>query len=107
MGTQQTGANPWHACPTPQFVTTLAGSWFINSTDGGYVEFGPGDVLYQDDCKCLSVAGKTPVHYSGALGGPCNQLVMSVDTAPIVYNGDEEDDMCDWVKAFSRSEVTV
>ena len=29
--TQQVGSNPWHQCPTSQFVVTLAGAWYINS----------------------------------------------------------------------------
>ena len=45
--TQQTGDNPWHQCPSPQLVVTLAGSWYIRTTDGGYVEMHAGDVLYQ------------------------------------------------------------
>ena len=30
--TQQIGDNPWHQCPTSQFVVTLDGTWYINST---------------------------------------------------------------------------
>jgi hypothetical protein len=27
--TQQVGENPWHFCPSPQFVVTLEGSWCL------------------------------------------------------------------------------
>ena len=77
--TQQTGDNPWHQCPTSQIVVTLAGGWFVNTTDGGHVEMREGAVLYQDDYRGLVVAGRQPQHYSGTLdGAPCNQLVVQV-----------------------------
>lgn len=76
--TQQTGENPWHQCPHSQFVVTLSGLWYINTTAGDYVVMNPGDLLFQDDYKGLLVNGTAPVHYSGALRGPCNQMVMSM-----------------------------
>eukprot|EP00966_Prymnesium_polylepis_P241647 5588087-Prymnesium_polylepis.1 len=92
--TQQTGANPWHPCPSPQLVVTLAGSWYVNTTDGDSVVFRPGDVLYQDDSRGLTVAGNQPSHFSGAVGGPCNQLVISVAKSPVL-----DDVSCDWLNA--------
>mmetsp|Transcript_46751 Transcript_46751/g.109051 ORF Transcript_46751/g.109051 Transcript_46751/m.109051 type:complete len:197 (+) Transcript_46751:32-622(+) len=89
--TQQLGDNPWHPCPSPQFVVTLAGAWYINTTDGDYIEFNAGDLLYQDDSKGLIVSGVEPVHYSGTIGGPCNQLVISVSRSPAPGS-----DSCDW-----------
>lgn len=47
--TQQVGENPWHYCPSPQFVVTLEGSWYIRTSDGKTTTFKPGDVLYQDN----------------------------------------------------------
>ena len=47
--TQQVGENPWHFCPSPQFVVTLEGSWYIRTSDGKTTTFKPGDVLYQDN----------------------------------------------------------
>ena len=47
--TQQVGENPWHFCPSPQFVVTLEGSWYIRTSDGKTTTFRPGDVLYQDN----------------------------------------------------------
>ena len=47
--TQQVGENPWHFCPSPQFVITLEGSWYIRTSDGKTTTFKPGDVLYQDN----------------------------------------------------------
>ena len=49
MVTQQVGENPWHFCPSPQFVVTLEGSWYIRTSDGETTTFRPGDVLYQDN----------------------------------------------------------
>ena len=90
--TQQTGNNPWHQCPTSQFVITLAGQWFVNTTDGDSVIMGPGDVLYQDDFKGRVVGGTQPNHFSGSVNGPCNQLVISTSSmAPTVG-----DPGCDW-----------
>ncbi|EOD18491.1 hypothetical protein EMIHUDRAFT_196792 [Emiliania huxleyi CCMP1516] len=57
--TQQVGENPWHHCPSPQFVVTLDGSLYIRTSDGEVTTFSKGD------------------------GGPCNQLVLGV--APKVF----------------------
>ena len=40
--TQQVGENPWHYCPSPQFVVTLEGSWYIRTSDGKTTTFRPG-----------------------------------------------------------------
>ena len=45
--TQQFGPNPWHYCPSPQFVVTLSGQWYIETGDGDVIVMSPGDVLYQ------------------------------------------------------------
>ena len=84
--TQQVGENPWHFCPSPQFVVTLEGSWYIRTSDGKTTTFRPGDVLYQDNSSDhpsakLGASGQAPSgaqHWSGANGGPCNQLVLGV-----------------------------
>ena len=84
--TQQVGENPWHFCPSPQFVVTLEGSWYIRTSDGKTTTFKPGDVLYQDNSAehplaKLGASGQAPSgaqHWSGANGGPCNQLVLGV-----------------------------
>ena len=84
--TQQVGENPWHYCPSPQFVVTLEGSWYIRTSDGKTTTFKPGDVLYQDNSAehplaKLGASGQAPSgaqHWSGANGGPCNQLVLGV-----------------------------
>lgn len=73
--TQQTGDNPWHPCPKTQFVVTLGGAWFVNTTDGDSVVMRAGDVLFQEDSADL---GLNATHYSGSLGGPCNQFVIQV-----------------------------
>ena len=88
--TQQTGDNPWHPSPQTQFVVTLSGAWFINTTDGDYVEMRPGDVLFQDDYRDSPLGGK---HYSGTLDGePCNQLVIAVEQPAAEIPAD----LCDW-----------
>ena len=126
--TQQVGENPWHFCPSPQFVVTLEGSWYIRTSDGKTTTFRPGDVLYCVEIKFrtplvdrldgveahegprnisqdklshwmistqvlyqdnsaehplakLGASGQAPSgaqHWSGANGGPCNQLVLGV-----------------------------
>ena len=94
MLTQMQGDNPWHQCPTSQFVVVLEGSWFINTTAGDYIEMGPGHVLYQDDYKGLVVNGVSPVHFSGSLhDAPCNQMIVSTASREAVPN----DFSCDWV----------
>ena len=86
--------NPWHQCPTAQFVIPMSGWWRVNTTDGDWLDRGPGHVLYQDDYVGLSVGGKSPKHYSSTIGGPCNQLVISAAgrTATV------DDQTCDWVR---------
>jgi len=81
--TQQFGDNPFHYCPAPQFVVTLAGRWVVRTPDGEELIMGPGDVLYQDNTKDhpLAVAGTHRcMHFSGAVGGACNQLVIQLKT---------------------------
>jgi len=96
--TQQVGDNPWHQCPTSQFVVTIDGTWFVNTTNGDYVEMSRGHVLYQDDYKGLIMPnGVQPVHYSGVVGSePCNQMVIS--TASHLVSVD--DTSCDWTRNF-------
>ncbi len=83
--TQQFAENPWHYCPSPQFVITTKGSWYIETGDGDRIEFRVGDVLYQDNIAehPMAIAGtQRAMHYSGPVGGPCNQLVLQVDRPP-------------------------
>lgn len=82
--TQQFGENPWHYCPAPQFVVTLAGRWFVRTPDGDEIVMGPGDLLYQDNTSehPKAVEGtRQCMHYSGAVEGPCNQLIIQLKTA--------------------------
>ena len=81
--TQQFGDNPWHYCPAPQFVITLAGRWFVRTPDGDELVMQPGDVLYQDNTKDHPLAQQGTrhcMHYSGAVGGACNQLIIQLRT---------------------------
>mmetsp|Transcript_35252 Transcript_35252/g.77566 ORF Transcript_35252/g.77566 Transcript_35252/m.77566 type:complete len:205 (+) Transcript_35252:3-617(+) len=86
--TQQFGENPWHHCPAPQFVTTIAGSWYIKTTDGDVLIMKPGDVLFQDNIKSHPRAEggtRKAMHFSGVHGDePCNQLIVQVDVEPQV-----------------------
>ena len=89
--TQQFGPNPWHYCPSPQFVITLRGQWYIETGDGEIIVMTPGDCLYQDNVKehPFAVEGtRAAQHYSGVVPGtgPCNQLVIQVDTVPTPDN---------------------
>ncbi|GMI11326.1 hypothetical protein TrLO_g7761 [Triparma laevis f. longispina] len=96
--TQMSGDNPWHQCPTSQFVIVLDGAWFVNATSGDYIEMGPGHVLYQDDYKGLEVnGGFLPMHYSGSVGEePCNQMIISAAGRDAVV----DDISCNWVSQF-------
>jgi hypothetical protein len=86
------GDNPWHQCPKVQFVVPLEGSWFVNTTDGGYISMGPGHVLFQEDSPDSL---PNAMHYSGSNNGPCNQMVLQLNERPILDN-----DSCDWVAQF-------
>ena len=67
-------------------MITLDGSWYIRTADGKTTVFEKGDVLYQDNSPqhplaSLGPSGQAPggaQHWSGANGGPCNQLVLQV-----------------------------
>ncbi|KAL3699758.1 hypothetical protein R1sor_017780 [Riccia sorocarpa] len=77
---------PLHPCPEVQFVITLSGSWFIETTDGSRYEFQPGEVLFQDNVK-WSPAAKLPQHYSGVVGDqPCQQFIIQFKRAPEIDN---------------------
>lgn len=77
-------AQPLHPAPQVQFVVTLSGSWYIETTDGTRHEFVKGDLLFQDDIS-TSPADKTPEHYSGTVGNePCQQLVVQLTRPPQV-----------------------
>jgi len=72
--TQQVGENPWHFCPSPQFVVTLEGSWYIRTSDGKTTTFRPGDVLYQvrrsvlvTSLRRVAVMASTTSHSSYAI----------------------------------------
>eukprot|EP00931_Biecheleriopsis_adriatica_P010463 TRINITY_DN111531_c0_g1_i1.p2 TRINITY_DN111531_c0_g1~~TRINITY_DN111531_c0_g1_i1.p2 ORF type:complete len:183 (-),score=19.57 TRINITY_DN111531_c0_g1_i1:93-641(-) len=84
--TQQLGPNSWHHCPQAQFVVTLAGAWFVNSTDGDQRFLTPGTWLWQDDSAHHPAAEngtRKAMHYSEALG-PCNQMVLQFEKKPVV-----------------------
>ncbi|KAL2652033.1 hypothetical protein R1flu_020161 [Riccia fluitans] len=77
---------PLHSCPQVQFVITLSGSWYIETTDRSRYEFQPGEVLFQDNVED-SPAAKPPQHYSGVVGDqPCQQFIIQFDRAPEVDN---------------------
>ncbi|KAL3693057.1 hypothetical protein R1sor_006708 [Riccia sorocarpa] len=77
---------PLHSTPAVQFVITLSGSWYINTTDATYHAFQAGDVLFQDNTKD-SPAAKVPQHFSGAVGDvPCQQFILQINRKPEVNN---------------------
>mmetsp|Transcript_85893 Transcript_85893/g.134309 ORF Transcript_85893/g.134309 Transcript_85893/m.134309 type:complete len:188 (-) Transcript_85893:143-706(-) len=84
--TQQLGPNPWHHCPGTQFVVTLSGTWFVNTTDGAQRFLPPGTWLFQDDSAkhpAAEAGTRKAMHYSEAVG-PCNQLVIGWNKEPVV-----------------------
>eukprot|EP00929_Paragymnodinium_shiwhaense_P111618 TRINITY_DN79963_c0_g1_i1.p1 TRINITY_DN79963_c0_g1~~TRINITY_DN79963_c0_g1_i1.p1 ORF type:complete len:239 (+),score=41.80 TRINITY_DN79963_c0_g1_i1:64-780(+) len=84
--TQQLGPNPWHHCPQTQFVVTLSGTWFINTTDGNQRYLPTGTWLFQDNSAkhpAAEAGTRKAMHYSEAVG-PCNQLVLQWDKQPVI-----------------------
>mmetsp|Transcript_82981 Transcript_82981/g.216258 ORF Transcript_82981/g.216258 Transcript_82981/m.216258 type:complete len:210 (+) Transcript_82981:81-710(+) len=86
--TQQVGANPWHHCPQTQFVVTLSGTWFVNTTDGDQRFLPTGSWLFQSDTPNNPAAEpgtRKAMHYSEAVG-PCNQMVLQLQRPPAVVD---------------------
>lgn len=78
--------NPWHVTPSVQFVITIAGQWYVKTTDGFERIFAAGDILFQDNVAD-GPASKEPKHYSGTYGDvPCQQLIIQVDRKPEIDN---------------------
>jgi len=82
--------NPWHYCPTSQFVFVTKGSWWIQTTDGTRVTLGTNDLLYQDNSEAvaellgdvgLENAGK---HASGTDDDLCQQVIVQVKRDPVL-----------------------
>ena len=73
----------WHESPKPQWVTPLAGRWFLETHDGTRVEMGPGDIHFGQDQGTREDAGRQG-HRSGQLGEePCVQLIVQFRTSPL------------------------
>jgi len=84
--TQQSGPEAWHHSPQAQFVVTLAGTWFVNTTDGDQRYLHPGSWLFQDNSErhpAAMLGTRRAMHYSEAVG-PCNQMVVRWKRAPVV-----------------------
>ena len=68
--TQQVGENPWHYCPSPQFVVTLEGSWYIRTSDGKTTTFKPGDVRLSASIRhAIDARMPTPPPRAGLISG--------------------------------------
>src|SRR5262245_25676516 len=39
----------WHENPKPQWIVPISGRWFVETTDGGRVVMGPGEVSFGGD----------------------------------------------------------
>ncbi|KAG0589951.1 hypothetical protein M758_1G057600 [Ceratodon purpureus] len=79
-------AQPLHNTPIVQFVATLSGSWYIETTDGTRRNLKKGQLLFQDN-TANSPADKSPQHYSGTHGDkPCHQLIIQLSRPPQVDN---------------------
>jgi hypothetical protein len=57
----------WHKNPQPQWIVPLSGRWFVETTDGGKIEMGPGEVSFGGDQGARAVDGKIG-HRSGTVG---------------------------------------
>lgn len=76
----------WHCCPQVQYVICLSGKWYIETSDGSRREFGPGEILFQDNIEG-SPASKKPQHKSGVVGDSVNQqLILQVERKAEVDN---------------------
>ena len=76
--TQQVGENPWHYCPSPQFVVTLEGSWYIRTSDGKTTTFKPGDVLYQ---VCVAASLVVSLRRVAAMASATSHPPYAIDAA--------------------------
>lgn len=82
--TQMIGPNPWHHCPQPQFVVVLAGSWYVNTTDGDQRHLPMGSWLWQDDSAKHPAAMEgthRAMHFSEA-DAPCSQMILQLKKKP-------------------------
>ena len=92
--TQMFGENPWHYAPSAQFVITLEGSWYVQTSDGKTVVMRPGDVMYQDNTMAhpsAKAGTQLAMHYSGVAPGEktCSQMVIQVERKPSADNKGE------------------
>lgn len=70
--------NPWHPCPSPQWVVCLSGSWWVEASDGARRELRAGELLWQDNTAACPAA-KVPRHYSGCGASGCAQMIVQAE----------------------------
>ena len=76
----------WHENPKPQWISVLAGRWFVESTDGTRVEMGVGDLAFGGDQNAKEDAHGRVGHRSGTLGSePCSLMIVQLD--PKIWAG--------------------
>lgn len=72
----------WHKSPKAQWVIPTEGKWYIESMDGNYKEYGPGEISFGYDINSKLKNNKIG-HLSGAVGDTgVKVIVIQVDTLP-------------------------
>lgn len=72
----------WHKNPMPQWIIPLSGQWFVKTTDGKYVEMGPGDISFGGDQAAQMINGQEG-HQSGSVDHkPAKVIVVQLNQPP-------------------------
>lgn len=70
----------WHENPKPQWIVTLSGSWYVETTDGVRVEMGPGEVSFGCDQNSRPDGEGRTGHLSGVVGdAPCMLMLVQLN----------------------------
>ncbi|BBG30085.1 cupin domain-containing protein [Zymobacter palmae] len=73
----------WHRNPTKQWVVTLDGRWFIETSDGMRREYTPGEVMLGVDQGAQPIDGHEG-HLAGTVGDvPARVMVVQLDPATL------------------------
>eukprot|EP01026_Neomeris_dumetosa_P069417 TRINITY_DN6863_c0_g1_i5.p1 TRINITY_DN6863_c0_g1~~TRINITY_DN6863_c0_g1_i5.p1 ORF type:complete len:199 (-),score=19.13 TRINITY_DN6863_c0_g1_i5:98-694(-) len=66
----------WHVNPFPQWIVSLKGTWWVESTDGTRVEMGPGVLSYGDDGNSTIQGDGKIGHLTGVVGDESVSLMV-------------------------------
>lgn len=70
----------WHENPKPQWIVPLAGSWYVETTDGVRVDMGLGEVSFGCDQNSKPDADGRKGHLSGVVGDePCMLMLVQLN----------------------------